>query len=80
MKTLLVSAVALSLFAGAAAASPIFDKLNETAPRADVFTTLNESAPRSPFETLNETAPRSPFDKLNEQAPRSFGQLNDQAP
>ena len=68
MKTLLASAVALSLIAGAASASPIFDKLNETAPRADVFTTLNEAAPRSPW------------DKLNEQAPRSFGQLNDQAP
>jgi len=81
MKTLFASAVALSLFAGAVSASPLFDRLNETAPRADTFTQINESAPRSPFDKLNETAPRSDvFTTLNESAPRSAEDLARQAP
>ena len=68
MKTHFASAIALSLFAGAASANPYFDKLNETAPRSDIFT------------QINETAPRSAFDKLNEQAPRSAEDLARQAP
>jgi hypothetical protein len=82
MKTLLASAVALSLFAGAASARTVFDRLNETAPHAAVFTQINETAPKSAFDRLNETAPRSDdvFTQINEQAPRSADELARQAP
>lgn len=83
MKTTIASLVALSLFAGAAAAgSNPYTGIGDAAPRAP-FEQIQDTAPRSPFDQIRDTAPRTVFDDIRDTAPRSdgvFGDLEKNAP